>query len=70
MTTMTTTDASPELENEQAEDRNTQTKPAATPRKPWNKPTVTRIYQGLFFTANGGPSGPNTPESSTYTHVS
>ena len=63
---MTTTKASPEPENERAEDR---TKPAATPRKAWSKPVVRRIYQGLFLTRNGGPQGPNA-ESSTYTHVS
>lgn len=63
---MTTTKASPEPENERAEDR---TMPAATPRKAWSKPVVKRIYEGLFLTRNGGPGGP-APESSTYTHVS
>ena len=68
---MTTTDAGPELENERAEDRNTQTKPAATPRKPWNKPTVTRIYQGLFVTTSApNPQGPHQPESPTYQNIS
>ena len=70
MTTMTTTDAGPAPENERAEDRNTQTKPAAKPRKPWSKPTVTRIYQGLFFTASSGPGGPFNSESPTYAHIS
>ena len=64
---MTTTKASPEPENERAEDR---TMPAATPRKAWNKPVVRRIYQGLFLTGTGGPAGSQQPESSTYTHVS
>ena len=68
---MTTTDAGPELENERAEDRiEDRTQPAAKPRKPWNKPTVTRIYQGLFSTESSGPAGTINPESTTYTHIS
>ena len=64
---MTTTKASPEPENERAEDR---TKPAATPRKAWSKPVVRRIYQGLFTTQTGGPPEGSGGETPTYTHVS
>ena len=64
---MTTTKASPEPENERAEDR---TKPAATPRKAWSKPVVRRIYQGLFLIRSSGPQGPHQPESPTYHHIS
>lgn len=64
---MTTTKASPEPENERAEDR---TMPAATPRKAWSKPVVRRIYQGLFLTGTGGPAQGVSPESPTYTQVS
>ncbi len=54
------------LENEEADDR---TKLAVTPRKPWKKPVVKRIFEGLGMTASGGARGPG-GESSTYTHVS
>ena len=64
---MTTMQASPKPESERAEDR---TKPAAAPRKAWNKPVVKRIYDGLFQTGNGGPPSGSGQESPTYTHVS